>query len=138
MTDPIRITAAAALLGMLTILSPSILTADDSGTAAAATEAELAGDWQGTLAVGDARLRLVFHLKESGDGTLEATLDSPDQGATGIPVESVAVEGDSVTLDVRAIGAIYAGELTANRGAIEGEWRQSGMTFPLTVERKEE
>ena len=48
------------------------------------------------------------------------------------------LDGAAITLDVTAIRAVYAGNLTADRNAIEGEWRQSGMTLPLTVARVEE
>jgi hypothetical protein len=135
MIDRIRPATIAALLGILTLLAPATLPAGDVATAEPAAKDELIGDWQGTLTVGEARLRLVFRLWESDDGPLDATIDSPDQGATGIPVESVMVEGDSFTLDVSAIGATYAGKLTADREAIDGEWRQSGRAFPLKVER---
>ena len=135
MTARTRTTALAALLGTLATIALAIPPADAADTPATA---DLVGEWQGTLAVGDARLRLVVHLQESDDGTLEATLDSPDQGATGIPVERVTVDGAAITLDVTAIRAVYAGILTADRNVIEGEWRQSGMTLPLTVARVEE
>lgn len=135
MTERISIAAVAALLGILSIVAPMVVSADAAGSADAVLGVDLVGDWEGTLAVGETRLRLVFHLKRSDDGTLDATIDSPDQGASGIPVERVTIEGDSITFDVSAIGAGYAGELTADRQAIEGKWSQSGWTFPLRVDR---
>jgi hypothetical protein len=86
MTARTRTTALAALLGTLATIALAIPPADAADSPA---KPDLVGEWQGTLAVGDARLRLVVHLQESDDGTLGATLDSPDQGATGIPVERV-------------------------------------------------
>lgn len=100
--------------------------------------ADFVGHWQGDLDVGGTTLRLVFHIEASDDAELAATLDSPDQGATGIPVESVTVEGDSIHLDVRAAAALYVGRLTADAETIEGEWRQGGTALPLTVERVDE
>lgn len=100
--------------------------------------ADFVGHWQGDLDVSGTSLRLVFHIEPSEDGELAATLDSPDQGATGIPVESVTVEGDSIRVDIRAAAALYVGRLTAEGRAIEGEWRQGGTTLPLTVERVDE
>lgn len=101
-------------------------------------DADFVGHWQGDLDVGGTSLRLVFHIEASDDGGLAATLDSPDQGATGIPVESVTVRGDSLRLDVRAAAALYVGRLTAEGETIEGEWRQGGTALPLTVERVDE
>jgi hypothetical protein len=42
-------------------------------------------------------------------------LDSPDQGATDIPVESVTLDGDDVQFDLRLMGAIYSGFLHRER-----------------------
>ncbi|MBQ5718033.1 MAG: alpha/beta hydrolase, partial [Alistipes sp.] len=46
--------------------------------------------WSGVLNVQGTRLRLVFHLTQTADGW-QATMDSPDQGAKGIPMEEVTV-----------------------------------------------
>lgn len=88
--------------------------------------------WAGSLEVGGTQLRLVFRIEE-GENGLTATMDSPDQGATGIPVTNVTVSGDSVTLTVGGIGGEFAGELNSQGTTIEGTWRQSGRSFPLTL-----
>lgn len=90
------------------------------------------GSWSGTLDAGTARLKIVFHI-EKGDGGLTATMDSPDQGATGIPVSEVVVSGDSVTLSVARIGGTYAGALVDDRFKLDGTWTQGGQSFPLTL-----
>eukprot|EP01035_Chromulina_nebulosa_P050250 gene50250-68313_t len=46
------------------------------------------GDWNGALKVQGIQLRLVFHISKTDSG-FSATMDSPDQGAKGIPVTSV-------------------------------------------------
>src|SRR5271165_2317991 len=53
---------------------------------------DIDGAWEGTLDVGQ-KLRLVVHLTTTKDG-LAGTLDSPDQGAAGIPA-TVKREGTS-------------------------------------------
>src|SRR5687768_11132267 len=53
------------------------------------------GDWQGTLDVGAAKLRLVLHVTKK-DGRLSSTLDSPDQGATGLAVDTIDVTENSI------------------------------------------
>ncbi len=93
------------------------------------------GAWEGALDVGGQELRIVIHVRASGGGGLEASMDSPDQGATGIPVASVATAGDSIRLDLSGIGASYTGRLLADGSKIEGEWRQGGAALPLVLER---
>ncbi len=89
------------------------------------------GSWAGALDTG-AELRIVVHIEE-GDEGLTATMDSPDQGATGIPVSDVTVAGDSVTLEVAQIGGTYEGVLTSDADTIAGTWTQQGQSFPLTL-----
>ena len=70
----------------------------------AVAESQLAGDWQGTLSAGGAELRLVLHMGAAKDGSLTATLDSVDQGAYGIPVSAITLNGGQVQTD-RGCGA---------------------------------
>ncbi|MFB6230228.1 MAG: alpha/beta hydrolase family protein [Salinibacter sp.] len=91
------------------------------------------GSWSGTLKAGGTELRLVFHIKRGDDGGLTATMDSPDQGATGIPVSDVTATADRVVLTVAQIGGTYEGTLTSDGSKIEGTWTQNGRSFPLTL-----
>ncbi|MEF8817801.1 MAG: hypothetical protein V5A20_13155, partial [Salinibacter sp.] len=100
-------------------------------TTAPAQEA-VVGSWSGTLKAGGMEVRIVFHV-EGGEKGLPATMDSPDQGATGIPVSRVTVTGDSVTLAVDRIGGVYTGALADGDTKIEGQWTQGGQSFPLTL-----
>ena len=49
---------------------------------------DIAGDWQGTIKTGMGELRLVLHVTKNADGTLKATVDSPDQNAAGVAIDS--------------------------------------------------
>lgn len=103
-----------------------------------APEPDLEGTWQGRLSVGATSLRIVFNVTKADDGALSATLDSPDQGATGIPVAEVVVAGDTVRFEVTAIGGVYSGVANEDGSKIEGTWSQSGQSLPLVLERVEE
>ena len=92
------------------------------------------GDWSGTLNAGKAQLRLNLHITQAADGTLHATLDSVDQNAMGIPVESVVRKGEKLTLDVPAVHGRYEGTLGADANSIEGTWTQS-VSLPLKFTR---
>ncbi len=97
----------------------------------------LVGVWQGTLKVQVVELRLVLHISSDGEG-LKATLDSPDQGAKGIPIDRAVLEGDTLTLELKKLKASFEGKVVqAEDGSkIEGKWTQAG-TLPLEFKRLE-
>src|SRR5579871_3483729 len=64
---------------------------------------DIAGDWQGTLSAGGTELRLVLHITKAPDGSLKATVDSVDQNANGIPVNSITLKDSKLNLDVSAV-----------------------------------
>ncbi|WP_121353765.1 hypothetical protein [Flavisolibacter nicotianae] len=92
----------------------------------------IAGNWEGKLVLPAASLRVVVHIHEDA-GTYTATLDSPDQGAKGIPVSDVKYSGDSLFLDVAAAGAKLSGKLTSDT-TFSGEWIQS-IRLPLALKK---
>ena len=103
----------------------------------AASALSFSGKWEETLKAGLIKLRLVFNIEELQDGTISATLDSPDQGATDIPCEATRVPGnDKIEINVPLYRAKYTGAL--NNGKIEGSFSQNGLNLPLTMEKAEE
>jgi len=101
-------------------------------------QAEIVGSWLGTLTVPGAELRIVFHITEGEDGTLSATMDSPDQGAKGIPVSEVVFAAGHLKLVSAAVNGEFEGDLAEDGSQIVGEWSQGGVVLPLTVSRTEE
>ncbi|HEY1022287.1 MAG TPA: hypothetical protein VGE06_08230, partial [Flavisolibacter sp.] len=91
------------------------------------------GTWVGKLSVGPNTLRLVVHIK-GGPSAYSATLDSPDQGAKGIPVSGVQQAGDSLHLEVAAAGAKLSGRLV-NDSTLSGQWQQGGTAFPIEMKK---
>lgn len=91
----------------------------------------LTGSWRGNLSFGGVSLPLVFNFSESTSGVTQCTMDSPNQGATGIPVSVALCSADSVALDCKVIGASYNGRIAG--GTITGTFRQGGMSFSLTL-----
>jgi hypothetical protein len=47
---------------------------------------QIPGSWQGVLNTGNQEIRLAFNISFAEDGSSTATLDSPDQGAMGLPL----------------------------------------------------
>ncbi len=89
------------------------------------------GTWSGKLDVQGTKLSLVFHLDEENP-----TMDSPDQGARGIPVEFERTATGTVTFKIPSIGASYEGLWMGKQ--IVGSFRQGGASFPLTLTPGEE
>ncbi len=102
------------------------------------TPQTITGTWNGALNISGTKLRLVFHINANPDGTLTATMDSPDQGAKGIPITSAKLVQDSLYLDIKAIGGSYAGKITGPE-TIDGHLKQAGqnMHIPLTKGKAE-
>jgi fermentation-respiration switch protein FrsA (DUF1100 family) len=97
----------------------------------------LAGIWQGVIQVGDLQLRIVFHVSQEQD-VWTATLDSPDQGAQGIPVASVEIDGLNVNFDVPAVGGQYCGRIDPKEPKIAGEWHQGGRAIAVDLVKIEQ
>jgi CubicO group peptidase (beta-lactamase class C family) len=102
--------------------------------ATAANAQELAGRWTGQLQLPQGSLRLVFNVDEPTPGAFTGTVDSPDQGATGIPVSAVTFDGGRVRLEVKAVRGYFEGSMTPDGGRIVGDWVQ-GQSTALTMFR---
>jgi len=95
---------------------------------------DISGQWYGILKISGAQLKLVLNLSKNGSG-YAATLDSPDQGAKGIPVNSVEFSNSVLKIQLSGINAEYQGTLEAGNN-FKGTFRQNGMSFPLDLGRE--
>ena len=92
--------------------------------------------WEGKLSVGAGRsLRIVFHIGKSANGKLMATMDSPDQGAKGLKVDSVTLDKKALVLELSRIKGKYEGKLNAEGTEAKGTWMQSGFSLPLDLKK---
>lgn len=103
----------------------------------------IVGDWQGTLNTEAGELRLVLHISKA-DGSLNATLDSVDQAANGIPVPTISQKDCKLKLTVDAVHGSYEGTVNKDATEIKGTWPQGQpldlnfkrMSAPLKTEHK--
>jgi len=103
--------------------------------AALARAQDITGDWQGTLSVGGAELRLVLHVSKAADGSLKATLDSIDQpGGNGIPVSSITLKDSKLSLGVEKVSGSYEGKVAPDGKTVSGTWTQA-QAIPLEFKR---
>ena len=108
------------LLALVSILSAQPPTA----------ASQVEGIWVGALDTGAMKLRLAFHLKADGTGTF----DSLDQGAKGLPIESVKLDGKHVSMVLKSVHGTYEAELMDDGQTMQGLWKQ-GQPIPLALTR---
>src|SRR5260221_729564 len=112
------------------IISAALLIA----CAAAQTAPSVAGDWTGTLDANGTLLRVIVHLK--GDAKLiTGAVDSLDQGAMGIPIETGKVEGATLHFEVNTLNGFYEGKVNDGATEVVGNWSQGDAKLPLTLKR---
>ncbi|MGH9824551.1 MAG: alpha/beta hydrolase family protein [Blastocatellia bacterium] len=131
--------ALKGLLVMALLLTGSIFSIFLKNAAAhqSPTHSEAEGIWQGTLKVSGMELHLLFHISKGPDGNLTATLDSPDQGATGIAVDTVTLQGRALHVEIKRIALIYDGELADDGAGVTGTLTQGGQKMALNLTKLE-
>ncbi|RZJ47006.1 MAG: alpha/beta fold hydrolase [Brevundimonas sp.] len=92
---------------------------------------ELAGRWEGRISIGGQNLRVVLNVDAVGG----ATLDSPDQGVTGLAVSSLSLQGGVVRFSAPAVGAGFEGSLVDGGRTLNGALTQGGASLPLVLTR---
>ncbi|MFL5296969.1 MAG: alpha/beta hydrolase family protein [Phenylobacterium sp.] len=92
--------------------------------------AGLDGVWSGAVMSGaGTKLRILLRIHTSASGTI-VLMDVPDQLAAGIPIPTLARDGQKVTFDLKAARASYEGQLSADGKSLTGTWTQ-GVAMPL-------
>jgi hypothetical protein len=92
---------------------------------------EFEGSWESAIPAPDGQNhRAVLKLANGPDGSATGVL----LGGEGyqLPVSSIQQTGNQLKLDLRAVGAVFNGELKS--GEIVGTWR-AGREFPVTFKR---
>lgn len=95
---------------------------------------EVIGSWQGTLKTQGIELEIVFHIEKQDSG-YTSLMDSPTQGAFGIPTTKTTFKNEQIEIVVANLGVFYQGKL--KNDSITGTFNQSGLSIPLTLERTE-
>jgi len=84
------------------------------------------GTWSGKLDIQGTKISIVFHLEEENP-----TIDSPDIGVKGVPIQVTRKDNSNITIEAPSIGATYEG--TWKNKQIVGTFKQWGASLPLTL-----
>jgi uncharacterized protein (TIGR03435 family) len=109
--------------------------AQTSATPASETHAkgDIAGNWQGTLALPQRSLRIILQVAKAEKGW-SARLYNIDQPQPPITVTSISVDGSTVKCTVEMMSLTYEGKLSGDESSIVGTWTQANP-IPLTFVR---
>lgn len=95
---------------------------------------QFVGNWVGNILIQGIKMPLVFRIQEK-NGQLSATMDSPKQKVTGIPVQKVIASGNTLTLELSNLNINYVAHFVND--SLVGNFSQNGANFPLKMSRLE-
>lgn len=98
---------------------------------------EIVGSWKGDLEIQGMKLPIILNISKTEKG-YSSTLDSPNQSATGIPVDNTQYQNGTLKIEVNKLNLQYSGKWNADK--IEGTFSQNGLQIPLVLNvfKKEE
>ena len=114
-----------AALSLLIVLSLPIF----------AQTAAIEGNWLGAIETSGIKLRLVLKVTKSADGSFAAKLDSIDQGANNLEVETLSHQDKIVRFEAKKYGISYEGTLNEKGKEISGTFKQGPALLPLIFKR---
>ena len=95
---------------------------------------DITGQWNGALKVQETQLRLVFNVTKT-DNVVSSTMDSPDQGAKGIPTTTTSFENSILKITIANAKIEYEGTLRKD-DIIVGTFKQGGQSFPMNLSKE--
>lgn len=97
------------------------------------------GDWDGTIDIGGMQLRIAVHFKLDEKKALTGTIDSLDQGAMGLPLAAIKVEGRTVTFLIDGIPGepTFKATLDESGKKMAGTFNQAGNEGAIQLAKAE-
>ena len=96
---------------------------------------DITGKWYGLLKVNKIEVRIDMNIVRT-EGGYVSTMDSPDQGALGVFVDTTEFKNPDFRFKIVKGGIEFRGEYTA-KNTIKGLFFQRGMSIPLEFGREE-
>lgn len=95
---------------------------------------EISGTWKGVLKTQGMEFPLAFNISEA-NGIYTTTMDSPQQGAFGIPTNGTTFKDNELTIIQIQSGIEYTATFTDD--TLKGIFKQGGQEFPLDLTKGE-
>ena len=108
----------------------------------AQTQAEkpLLGSWKGNLAIMGQTLEIRLTFTLDAAKKIQGTFDSITQGALGLKLGNIAIEGKNLTCNIADLAAqgnpVFKGTLDAVGTKIAGDFTQAGYAGTFSLEKE--
>lgn len=112
------------------VLGAIPVTAQDEAGAAQ----RIAGHWEGEIEIPGTALQVMVDLA-AGEDAWKGTIDIPMQGAKGLALEAVTVDGNRVGFVIKGIPGTPTFDGTFDGSRIEGDFTQAGAEFGFWLGR---
>ena len=104
--------------------------------ASPAVSKELEGDWEGSLQTPGRAFRMILHFRNQPDNTVAATIDTPDTGGNGLPLNDVKQTGRRVEFGLKIAHGSFQGTLNPEGTELAGQFTHEESSTPLTLRKK--
>ncbi len=101
--------------------------------AASPTTKDLLGKWEGVVNVGKFKFTLILRIANTENGRIGVTMDIPDQGQKGLPVNAILFNSPDVRIEIDQFQTAYNGKLTEDLSEIQGEFEEGPGGRPMAV-----
>jgi uncharacterized protein len=108
-----------------------------AGTPAAAAEPtlDLAGHWEGEIALPTGALQVMLDFTAAGDGW-SGTIDIPAQSAAGLPLVGIAVDGDHARFTIDGVPGAPTFDGSLRDGELRGDFTQGAARLAFRLGRE--
>ena len=97
---------------------------------------DITGTWTGEIRTAQGGIPFNFNITAADDG-YTSTMDSPDQGAFGIAVDTTIFKESELTIKYAEADLVYVGNVE-NDTTMTGTLNQYGNALPLNMKKKKE
>ena len=104
--------------------------------AMAADNPQIVGDWEGILNPGaQPKKRILVHISAAQDGSLNGTIDYPDQDVSGILITAITYREPTLHFESSSSLSVFDGTMNKDKSEITGTWKQGGSGLNLILKR---
>jgi hypothetical protein len=119
---------------ILILIAALIGSAASFGLNCPITAIGITGIWLGKIKPTEQlELRVAFEIKKDESGKLSAFMSIIEQKVFNIPMDQVALTGDSILIQFKTGNIEYRGFVNEAKQIIDGQYTQSGKSFPLIL-----